>query len=363
MPRRALLVALVALVGCGGSSAPAPQRAAPPLTDRLDAALAKESEAAGVPGAVAAVVVGGRLVWSGAYGRAAPGRRMTPDTAMALGSITKTVVAAAALKLAEQGRLDLDDRASRWVPEWRDAGKITLRQLLSQTSGVADPDEQPRIDPVTHPARVFTPAGWLADLSPPSPGPTDTLTYANANFIIAGLAVKRAAGAGWPELLRSVAPGLALQPDQRVTGPAAVGYWYPRERRIPFPTGGGEMVPSTGMATIAGTAGALAGTAPALARFGDSLLGGELLEPDSLKEMTAFSEGRALWEGLGLGLARQTVHGRDVWGHVGDIPGFHAELWHLPDEGLTLAAAWNDDLIDDDGIVRALLPVALTSAE
>ena len=210
---------------------------------------------------------------------------------------------------------------------------------------------------------MFTPADWIADIPPPSPGSSDTPVYANANFVLAGLAVKRAAGAGWPELLRSVAPGLALQPDQRVTGPVAVGYWYPRERRIPFPTGGGGMVPSTGMATLAGTAGALAGTAPALARFGDSLLGGDLLEADSLKQMTAFNEGRAMWEGYGLGLARQTVDGRDVWGHFGDIPGFHAELWHLPDEDITLAAAWNDDRIDDDGIVRTLLPVALTTAE
>jgi hypothetical protein len=68
-------------------------------------------------------------------------------------------------------------------------------------------------------------------------------------------------------------------------------------------------------------------------------------------------------QGYGLGLARGDFAGHDVWGHVGDIPGFHAELWHFPDVDATLVAAWNDDRIDDDGIVRGLANLALEEIE
>jgi D-alanyl-D-alanine carboxypeptidase len=357
---RLLVLALVLLAGCGGGS-PAPEHAAhAPSPERLDAELAQQREATSAPGVVAALVVDGRLVWAGAAGRAGPGRPMTPETPMAFGSITKTVTAAVALQLAEQGRIDLDDPVRRWVPEWRDIGDTTIRRLLSHTSGVADPGQDFYIDTTEHPARVYTPADWIAALPARFADASKTTpSYANANFILAGLAIKRAAGREWLPLLRSTAPGLAVQPDERVSERPAVGYWKPRLKKRPFPTGGAGMVPSTGMATAAWTAGALAGPAPALARFGDRLLGGHLLSADSLKQMTAFNDGTAMWSGYGLGLGRQRVDGHEVWGHGGDIPGFHAELWHLPDRDLTLAVAWNDDQVDDDDIVHALLRVAL----
>jgi D-alanyl-D-alanine carboxypeptidase len=356
---RLLVLVLVVLAGCGGT--PAPERAAhAPSPEGLDAELAKQRAAAGAPGVVAALAVDGQVVWAGAAGRAGPGRAMTPATPMAFGSITKTVTAAVALRLAEQGRLDLDAPVSRLVPEWREAGDTTLRRLLSHTSGVADPGQDFYVDTTRHPAHVYRPADWIAALPARFAGAsTTTPSYANANFILAGLAIKRAAGRDWLPLLRSVAPGLALQPDERVASRPAVGYWQPRLKERTFPTGGGGMVPSTGMATTAWTAGGLAGPAPALARFGDRLLGGRLLSADSLKEMTAFNSGTAMWAAYGLGLGRQYVGGHEVWGHGGDIPGFHAELWHLPDRDLTLAVAWNDDRVDDDGIVRGLLRVAL----
>ena len=359
---RLLVLALVLLAGCGGSPAARPA-ARQPVPERLDAELAKQRKESGAPGVVAALVVDGRLVWAGAAGRAGPGRAMTPDTPMAFGSITKTVTAAVALKLAEEGRLDLDDPVRSRVPEWPEADDTTLRRLLSHTSGVADPGQDFYVDTVKHPARVYTPADWIAALPARFPDANSTPSYANANFILAGLAIKRAAGRDWLPLLRSVAPGLAVQPDERVKGQPAVGYWTPGLKQRTFPTGGRGMVPSTGMATAAWTAGSLAGPAPALARFGDRLLGGRLLSADSLKQMTTFNSGTAMWAGYGLGLGHQFVGGHEIWGHGGDIPGFHAELWHLPDKDLTLAVAWNDDRLDDDGIVRALLPVALTTAE
>jgi D-alanyl-D-alanine carboxypeptidase len=367
MSRLAVLLALVLLTACGGSPA-APQRAAkgPTLPERLDAELAKQGEAAGTPGVAAAVVVDGRPIWSGAWGMAyvERHRKMTPDTPMAFGSITKTLTASLALRLAEEGRLDLDDRISRWLPEWRGAPDMTVRRLLAQTAGVVDPGERFYGLAERHPGRTFSPEIWLPATPRPNLDPSDTPSYANANYILAGFIVRRAARGDWPRMLRDLQPGLALQPEQTVTGRPARGYFYPDSQTpTPWPTGGGRMIPSTGVASFAGTAGGLAGSTPALALWGNALLGGETLQPRSLEQMTTFSDEGAMWDGYGLGLAHQSVDEREVWGHVGDIPGFHAELWHLPAENLTMAVAWNDDRVGNDVIPRSLLIVALDAVK
>jgi CubicO group peptidase (beta-lactamase class C family) len=367
MSRLVVLLALVLLVGCGGSPAPAQHAASgPTLAQRLDAELAKQGEAVGTPGVAAAVVVDGRLIWSGAWGMAdvERHRKMAPDTPMAFGSITKTLTASLALRLAEARRLNLDDRISRWLPEWRGARDMTVRRLLAQTAGVVDPDEKFYGVADRHPGRIIRPEAWLRATPRPNLDPGATPSYANANYVFAGLIVRRAARGDWPRMLRGLRPGLALQPDQTVSGSPARGYFYPDGGTpTPWPTGGGRMMPSTAVASLAGTAGGLAGSTTALARWGNALLGGDTLEPRSLEQMTKFSDSGALWQGYGLGLAHQSVDDREVWGHVGDIPGFHAELWHLPAENLTMTVAWNDDRISDDVIPRSLLIVALDAVK
>ena len=288
---------------------------------------------------------------------------MTPDTPMAFASVTKTLTASLALRLAENGRLDLDDRISRWLPEWRGDRDMTVCRRLAQTAGVVDPGEKFYRVADRHPGRTIRPEAWLRATPRPTLDPADTPSYANANYIFAGLIVRRAARGDWPRMLRGLRPGLALQPDQTVTGDPARGYFYPDGgTQTPLPTGGGRMMLLTGIASLAGTAGGLAGSTAALARWENALLGGDTLQPRSLEEMTKFSDG-AQWQGYGLGLAHQSVDDREVWGHVGDMPGFHAELGHLPAENLTMTVAGNDDRISDDVIPRSLLIVALDAVK
>jgi D-alanyl-D-alanine carboxypeptidase len=363
MVRRLLVLALVVLAGCGGSSPHQRAATGPPLPQRLDAELAKQGEAAGVPGVVGAVVVAGKPVWSGAWGMAdiARGREMTPETPMALASVTKTYTASMALRLAEEGRLSLDAPIRRWLPEWRGVPKMPVRRLLAQTAGVRDPGSRFYRRAIERARKPATPADWIAALPRPLRDPSDTPSYANANYILAGLVIKRAAGREWPRLLPPSGSGLALQPDQTVRDRPARGYWYPTggSTRRAWGRAGDPMVPSTGVAGGAWTAGGLAGSVVGLAGWADGVFTGATLDPDSVHQMATFNEGTALWQGYGLGLARQTVDGREVWGHVGDIPGFHTELWHLPDEDLTMALAWNDDRVSDDVIPRSMLIVAL----
>jgi hypothetical protein len=83
--------------------------------------------------------------------------------------------------------------------------------------------------------------------------------------------------------------------------------------------------------TIAGTAGALAGDVPSLARWAHRLFGGRILSAASLREMSRFHEG-AFWQGYDHGLARDSGDGRPMIGHEGDGVGSRSELWHLTRE-------------------------------
>lgn len=98
----------------------------------------------GIPGASIALVKDSELVWSGAYGYAnmENGRKLTTDTPMRVQSISKSVTAWGILKLAEQGKIDLDSPVTGYLKSWRfppsdfSAERVTVRQLLSHTAGL-----------------------------------------------------------------------------------------------------------------------------------------------------------------------------------------------------------------------------------
>ena len=106
---------------------------------RLQAALDHALEHGGSPGAQAAVVFSDGRLWQGAAGLADTdaARRVTTDTLFAIGSVTKTYTAATVLDLAAKGELGLDDKLGKWVPRFPAHVDVTIRQLLSHTSGLA----------------------------------------------------------------------------------------------------------------------------------------------------------------------------------------------------------------------------------
>jgi D-alanyl-D-alanine carboxypeptidase len=366
MARRAAtpLVLLTLLAGCGGSDGAARATATPAaegrqLAEALDAELERTAGQAGQQGVASTLVVRGRVLWTGATGMAdnEMGRRMSARTPVYFASVSKTLTAAVALRLAERGRLPLDAPVRRWIPEWHVPRTVTVRRLLGMDAGVRDPGERFYFRQARRPDRPITPHDWLRALPPRESGPE----YANASFILAGLAMKRAAGRDWDAVRHEVAPRLVLQPDDRVRGRPAQFYWYPRGLGDPKPHGDGAgWVPSTAMATGAWTAGAWAGTTEALARWGDRLFRGGILTPASLAEMTEFTTALdGPWPEYGLGLGRRFDGGEEVWGHSGGAVGVQSELWHVPRLGLTLATVANDELSAQPTQQQALLRVAM----
>ena len=127
----------VVAFGCGERFLRTPD---PPLNTEIDGILAKALAESEAPSLSVAVVQHGKLVYAKAVGLAslAPRRDASPDTRYAMGSISKEFTAAAILLEGEQGKIALDAKVSKYFPDLTRAGEITIRELLSHTSGYED---------------------------------------------------------------------------------------------------------------------------------------------------------------------------------------------------------------------------------
>jgi D-alanyl-D-alanine carboxypeptidase len=136
-----LAVGLFALAACSKSrEAPRPPLDPKDIPANIDRIATKVLEDTGVPSAVVAAVVDAKVVYAHAYGNARLEPKTPATTRMrySIGSISKQFTAAAVLLLAEDGKLTLDDRVSKYVPGLTRGDDISIRQLLSHTSGYPD---------------------------------------------------------------------------------------------------------------------------------------------------------------------------------------------------------------------------------
>jgi D-alanyl-D-alanine carboxypeptidase len=339
---------VLALVGCGG------QRAEPPLGARLQGTLDRERVAQHIPGAAAAVVEGGRVVWVGVSGLADVRRRVPVrrDTRFAIGSVTKPFVAGLVVQLAASGVLRLDDPLSRWLPDFPGARRITLRQLLDQTSGLDDYVTDGRFLAAERrrgPEYEWAPRQLLRYVPSPLAAPGERWNYSNANYLLLGLVVERATH----RRLGSQLPGaFVFQPQERPDGDVAVGYLDGR------PSPNDPFVPSRETASSAWGSGNLLASVGDLARLGDALV-----RAAPGRGMTQWVKASGDPPEYGLGLMHIRLAGRDAWGHSGDIDGFHADLWHVPSADVTVVALINRNLQGDRRrLVDALARVAARPA-
>jgi D-alanyl-D-alanine carboxypeptidase len=236
------------------------------------------------------------------------------------------------------------------VPEYESTGAITLRDLLAMRSGLPNFTDNPRFTAAQHrsPRRTWTPARTLIYAGPPTSAPGEEREYSNTNYTLLGLAIERATGmslarARRADLLdRRAFARIAMQPDERPRGSVAVGYQVPDDGGEPEPTPNNGYVPSRTEATTAWPAGAMLASARDLARAGHGVFAGDLISAEARRQMTRFTPtDHETPREYGLGLALGDLGGQEVWGHSGDITGFHADLVHLPKHGVTIAAVHN----------------------
>jgi D-alanyl-D-alanine carboxypeptidase len=154
------------------------------LSDKISATL----KSTGAPSASVALVKDGQLVFAKAFGDA------TAETRYAVGSISKQFTAAAVLLMQEQGKLSLDDKVAKYFPALTRAGDISIRQLLTHTSGYEDYAPQDYIipewqQPITGQAIMDR---WAK--KPLNFEPGTKWQYSNTNYVIAGAIFEKVSG-------------------------------------------------------------------------------------------------------------------------------------------------------------------------
>jgi len=327
-----------------------------------------------VPGMSAAIIFPDGSMWSGESGLAeiSPARNVSTDTPFVAGSITKTFIAATIMQLVDEGQLSLDDPLSNWLADFPRADQIRLRMLLSHTSGVfnlyEDSDYYRLV--VERPHRTWMPQDVLDRLvEAPYCDPGTCYHYSNTGFILLGLVIEAQTGRPLGTVFRErfLTPlGLNatyFQGDGPPPASSARGYKASGGGNIAIDDGSAYR-PTESEGTVIWAAGGIVASAPDLARWGQTLYGGDVISADSLAQMTDFVLRPQPQGGYyGLGTRMRMFDGIAMEGHTGTLRAFNAAMWYLPSLDLTVVVMTNRTGIDANAIVDAFLAVAVPAVD
>jgi D-alanyl-D-alanine carboxypeptidase len=295
------------------------------LQQELQAALDAVQSSETIPG-VGAEVRAGECVFSGGSGFAdlASMTPVAPGDVFRVGSITKTFVAATLVQLQSEGLLSLDDTIETHLPGLLpDGGAITVRQVLSHTSGLFNYTDHPDFfdDALAQPTHVWPPAELVAYATsePLDFAPGTSWSYSNTGYVVAGMVIEAVTGNGAAEEIRS-----------RIIEPAGLRQTFlagdepdPPELIHGYTESGGYLdVTHLLDPSAAWTAGALVSSTADLSAFYAALLSGNLLSDNELAEMTTWVD--AGQGEYGLGLLHQRAPFGEIIGHGGAIWGFQS---------------------------------------
>ena len=312
------------------------------LRAQIDHAAEEVIEQRDIPSASIAVVKGGRLVYTHAYGKAHldPPELATPDMRYSIGSVSKQFTAAAILMLQEQGKLSLDDAVGKYVSGLTRGNRVTIRQILSHTSGYQDYWPE---DYLMTPMQKTATAQQILDTWAKKPldfEPGTQWQYSNTNYVIAGLIVEKVSGQKLMDFL-----------TERIFRPLGMkSVWNADEEKLtsadPTPyiraaLGPLRPAPKEGRGWMF-AAGELAMTPHDLALWDESLLARSVLSAKSYETMfteVRLKDGKGTQYGLGVSIGEDNGH-RAIE-HSGEVTGFVAQNSILPDDGVAVAVLTN----------------------
>jgi CubicO group peptidase (beta-lactamase class C family) len=350
-----LLLFVVVLVAAPGSAGAQAADGSAAVVARLDAQLAGDVARDSVGSISIALVDGGRVFWAKAFGWADRDRRIPADTShlYRIGSITKSFTAVIMMQLVERGVIRLDEPVARALPPIgglvnrpATAADLTYRHLASHTAGIV---REPRL-----PGAASGPiAGWedkiLASIPTTSfeTPPGERYAYSNIGFGILGLALSRAAGKPFMDLVRDgILTPLGMQSstfilDEPLRARLATGYANQQDGTVDVEqprrehAGRGYKVPNGGIYSTVGD----------LARFVGAMTGhapDPILDAATRQEMMRLQTPGASDRGYGFGFSIEIDSvGRRFVGHGGSVAGYTAYLLFEPSSGLGIVLLRN----------------------
>jgi D-alanyl-D-alanine carboxypeptidase len=310
----------------------------------IDMAAAEVLTATGVPSASVAVVQGGKIAYVKAYGmaRLEPPMPAEPGMLYSIGSISKQFTAALVLMLVQDGKVKLDDPVGKYLPELTRANEVTVRQVLSMTSGYQD--YWPEDYVMTSMMKPTTPQQIL-DVWAKKPldfEPGTQWQYSNTNYVIAGRIAEIVGGKLLIEQLqeRIFKPlkmtGVLNSDASRLPPNDPTGYYQ-------HALGPLRPAPLEGQGWMF-AAGELAMPASDLALWNISLMDRTLLKNASYETMfteVKLKDGKGT--GYGLGVQVGDRNGRRFIEHSGEVSGFVSENIVFPNDKAAVTVLTNED--------------------
>jgi CubicO group peptidase (beta-lactamase class C family) len=337
------------------------------------------------PGVAVLVAQDGKILFEMGYGVADVEHHVPviPQTTFRIGSITKQFTASAILKLQEERKLSVNDKVSKYIPNFRRGDEVTLRQLLTHTSGIRDYTDEPHS--VSRVTNVTTTGAIIEEIKkyPFDFDPGTKWRYDNSGYLLLGYIVEKVSGQSYGDFLREN----FFQPlGMTNTGVyhahlglphEALGYTLGRSASTWIFWGEGfslgknrfKQALNVDMSWFGG-AGALYSTVEDLYRWNEGVFNGRVLDAASLKaaftpvKMSFWT--RAAWaiffndRGMGYGFGWVVCRHRglrEIW-HNGELNGFKSCLLRVPDEKFTVVVLANTEpgrwKADPDRMARKL---------
>ncbi len=333
------------------------------LLSRIDRAAQDVLTETGVPSASVAVVKDGAIVYLRAYGdaRLEPKTPAKSDMRYSIGSISKQFTASSVLLLQEEAKLSLDDPVGKYIPNLTRANEVTIRQLLSHTSGYQDYWPQDYVPPFMMQAVTSERILDLWARKPLDFDPGSRWQYSNTNYVIAGVIVEKVSGMPLLQFLQTrVFNPLNMKSvaniDQEKLGDTdATGY-------LRYGLGPLRLAPKEGKGWLF-AAGELAMPAADLARWDISIMDQKLLKPASYRELETevrLKSGVGTQYGLGVDVTMFSDH--RMLSHGGEVSGFTTQNNVFPDDKVAVVVLTNQDAARASGeLARRISTIMFTS--
>jgi CubicO group peptidase (beta-lactamase class C family) len=300
------------------------------------------------------VVEGDRVLLDKGYGMASLEWQVpnTPEAKFRLGSLTKQFTATLILLLQQDGKLNINDPISKYLPDSPPAwAKITLANLLGHTSGI--PSFTGFKEFHAWSMNSHTPDEEIALFrdKPLDFEPGSKFDYSNSNFIVLGVVIEKVSGKKYADLLRERIfeplgmKDTGLDSDELVLPKRAEGY---------SPGPHGVQVARSESMSIPWSAGSIYSTTGDLLKWEHGLFGVKVLNADSLKLMTTPGKGN-----YGLGVFIENRDGVRIVSHGGGIEGFNTSLMYAPEKQIAVVVLSNVNGEAPDSMGNQLMDTVL----
>jgi D-alanyl-D-alanine carboxypeptidase len=301
---------------------------------RLDGAIAKQMREDDLPGVVLGVWVPGEGRYVVARGKAnlKTGEKRDLDDPFRIGSITKTFVATAVLQLIEEGKLSKSDKLSEWYPDFPNAEKITVDDLLRMQSGIVGPEGEPEQYRSTEEViEASAKQGILFGT------PGQRTEYSDINYILLGEIISKVSGNDTgDQIAKSILEPLGMKDTVYPTNNDLPGDLH--GYTLDFSTGELKEAPRLPLAPV-GAAGAMISDVSDLKTWAEAVCTGKLLETETqkarLQTKPLSGESGPLQYGEGI------MRVGEFCGHSGRLPGFTSAMWYLPQKDATIIVSVN----------------------